>query len=169
MPYSDNSNTEWMRWLLEQLQPQSIIDIGAGAGKYGQLSKEILPGCHTTAVEIWAPYAIQFGLDKIYDRVDICDARIYPFQEVDLVIMGDVLEHMTKEDALALWERISKVAKNAVISIPIVHYPQDEYEGNPYEIHIEDHWTHEKVLESFAGITGFQVFPVVGCYAAKFK
>jgi hypothetical protein len=168
MPYSDQSNIQWTGWLLGELKPKTIIDVGPGAGKYGQIAKEILPECHTTAVEIWAPYIKQFNLEQIYDRVDVCDGRIYPYPKVDLIIFGDVLEHLSRTDALELWKRISKKTKYAMISIPVIHYPQGDVEGNPYEIHIEDHWTHEDILETFPGITGHQVFGITGSYIADF-
>lgn len=169
MPYSDWSNNEWFKWLINEIQPSSVIDVGPGAGKYGLLTREVSPSTHTTAVEIWGPYLSEFGLETIYDHVFICDARIYPNYKADLVILGDILEHMTKEDALALWTRIRLEAKAAVISIPIIHFPQGESSGNPYETHVEDHWTHEEILSTFPGITGHSIFEVTASYIAEFN
>ena len=169
MPYSDEANIEWTKWLFNELKPKFIVDVGPGAGKYGKLAKEVLPDCVVVGIEIWAPYVKQFGLDEIYDRVDVCDARIYPYYNADLVILGDVLEHMSRIDALKLWNAISSKAKHAMISIPIIHYPQGEHEGNPYEVHVEDHWTHEKILNTFDCITGHQVFDITGSYIADFN
>jgi hypothetical protein len=36
-----------------------------------------------------------------------------------------------------------------IVSIPIGHYPQGEYEGNPHEAHITDNWTPEALIETF--------------------
>ena len=169
MPYSDEANIEWFKWLLGELKPRFIVDVGPGAGKYGKLIKEVLPDAFVTGVEIWAPYIKQFDLDKIYDRVDVCDARIYPYYGADLVILGDVLEHISESDAIKLWDRIGSKALHAMISIPVIHYPQGEHFGNPYETHIEDHWTHERVLNTFDHITGHQVFGITGSYIADFN
>jgi hypothetical protein len=168
MPHSDNSNIEWSLWLFDQIKPTSIIDIGPGAGKYGILAKQYNQEIKTTAVEIWAPYIEEFNLRSIYDTVHICDAKIYPDYSCDLVILGDVLEHMKKEDAIYLWNKIKKEAKAAMISIPIIHYPQGAEHNNPYETHLEDHWTHEDVLDTFPGITGYQVFEITASYVADF-
>ena len=168
MPYSDNSNVEWIRWILDLHKPTSAVDLGAGAGKYGKLIKEVLPECHVTGVEIWGPYIKEFDLESIYDKVIICDARIFPKFDRDLVIFGDVLEHMTSNEAIAIWEKVSKQAKFAIISIPIIHYHQDEYAGNPFEAHVDPDWNHERVLESFSGITGYQLYPETGVYFAEF-
>lgn len=86
----------------------------------------------------------------------------------DLVILGDVLEHMTVEESVALWELIKSQAKAAMISIPIVHFPQGHEHGNPYEEHIVDNWTHESVMSTFTGITGYRTFDITGSYVAEF-
>jgi hypothetical protein len=89
--------------------------------------------------------------------------------EYDLVILGDILEHMSESDAVSLWDKISKEAKYAIISIPIIHYHQDAINGNPYEVHVEEDWTMEKVLEKFKGITEYKKFEVTGTFIAKFN
>lgn len=169
MPYSDSSNTEWTLWLFDQLKPKTIIDIGPGAGKYGKLAKQYDKNIHITAVEIWAPYIETFNLNSIYDVIDICDARIYPKYSADLVIFGDILEHMKKEDAVKIWNKTKNEAKSAMISIPVIHFPQGTDHGNPFEAHIEDHWEHEDVLKTFDGITGYQNFGITASYIAEFN
>lgn len=168
MPFSDWSNIEWTKWLLGELKPSTVVDVGPGAGKYGQLVRDVLPGTVTTAVEIWEPYVSTYNLPSIYDSVVLADARDFQDYNVDLVILGDVLEHMTRADALALWNRIRTTAKAAMISMPIVYFPQGHEHGNPYEEHVEDHWTHEEILAAFDGITGYRTFEVTGSYVAEF-
>jgi hypothetical protein len=87
----------------------------------------------------------------------------------DLVILGDILEHMSELDAVSLWEKISSQAKCAIISIPIIHYHQDAINGNPYEVHVEEDWTIERVLEKFKGITEYKEFEVTGTFIAEFN
>ena len=83
----------------------------------------------------------------------------------DVVILGDVAEHMTEADALRLWQRAADAAARAVyLSIPIVHYPQGEIEGNPHEHHVVEDWNHEKVLASFDGIGEWWLGSEVGVY-----
>lgn len=61
------------------------------------------------------------------------DARQVDLPVADVVILGDVAEHMTEGEALRLWGRCAEAARRAVyLSIPIVHYPQQEIEGNPH-------------------------------------
>jgi hypothetical protein len=169
MPYSDTSNIEWTKWLLEQLKPKSIMDVGAGAGKYGLLAREVLPDVALSCIEVWEPYFDEFNLMSIYPTVYKRDVREHKDFKYDLVILGDVLEHMSKEDSIKLWELIKSQAKAAMISIPIVHFPQGHEHNNPYEEHIVDDWTHEQVMSTFTGITGYRTFDVTGSYVAEFK
>ena len=169
MPFSDGSNIEWAKWLITELKPTTVVDVGPGAGKYGSIVRELLPDTKTTAVEIWEPYVETYGLRSIYDEVFITDARTFDDYSVDLVILGDVLEHMSREDALALWDKIRSQAKAAVISIPIIHFPQGHEHGNPYEEHVVDDWCHDSIMASFDGITGYRTFQVTGSYVAEFN
>ena len=87
----------------------------------------------------------------------------------DLVILGDILEHMSESDAVNLWSKISKEAKYAMISIPIVHYHQGAINENPYEVHVEEDWTVERVLEKFSHIVEHKKFEVTGTFIAEFN
>jgi hypothetical protein len=56
---------------------------------------------------------------------------------------------MTKEDAETLIRNIMNQSKICIISIPVVHYPQGEEFGNPYEVHVKDDWSNSEVLDTF--------------------
>ena len=76
---------------------------------------------------------------------------------------------MTKEEAIELWDKVSKTARYAIISIPIIHYPQGHEHGNPYEEHVKDDWSSEEVLETFSNIKEYKEFDITGVYIARFK
>ncbi|MCG5242776.1 hypothetical protein [Azospirillum doebereinerae] len=116
-----------------------VIDVGPGLGTYGRLLRPVLPDARFVAVEIWGPYVKEYGLAEIYDAVHVADARVFDYRHLDrggIAVLGDVLEHMTKDEAqrvvLALLERCDMV----ILSIPIGNWPQDEYMGNPWEAHV---------------------------------
>jgi 2-polyprenyl-3-methyl-5-hydroxy-6-metoxy-1,4-benzoquinol methylase len=169
MPYSDEENRDWVSSKIEEIYPKTILDVGPGAGAYGKLIKKTYPNITVDAVEVWEPYLNKFKLHSVYDRLYVRDAREHTNYTYDLVIFGDVLEHMTKEDAIALWNRVKEQAKYALISIPIVHYPQSESEDNPYEVHVKDDWTNDEVLLTFSSIIDYKVFNITGSYLAKFN
>lgn len=148
----------------------SILDVGAGSGTYYELIRN--HGVRVNkmdAIEVWKPYIEESNLLSKYDRVFQVDARVHDDYDYDLVILGDVLEHMTKDDAIALWSKVSGKAKHAIISIPIIHYPQGHLNGNPYEEHVKDDWTVAEVLETFPGIVDHQEYPTVGVFYATFR
>lgn len=171
MPQSSAEGKAWTRdrvqALADEVGPLTVLDIGPGVGTYAKL----LAGpavAHITGLEIWEPYVHTYRLHDYYDEVVVGDARTTDLPVVDVIVMGDVAEHMTEPEALALWERAGAAARRAVfLSIPIVHYPQGHLEGNPHEHHVDEDWDHDRVLASFEGITDFWTGAVVGVYERR--
>jgi len=169
MGFSDPTNKPWTQEKIVELKPITVLDVGAGQGVYLDLIRQGLgAGVIVNAVEVWQPYIDQFNLENRYDKLFAMDVKDMSNFKYDLVILGDVLEHMSEESAVDLWDRISKQAKNAIISIPIIHYHQDAINGNPYEVHVEEDWNTERVLKTFKGIVEHKEFPVTGVFIAKF-
>jgi cyclopropane fatty-acyl-phospholipid synthase-like methyltransferase len=161
-------------WLC-QLWPETLLDVGAGAGRYGLTAQELYKcgrldyPIHTTAVEAWEPYINRNKLSTKYDEVLNIDVRELDNFAYDMVIFGDVLEHMSREDALELWDKVSKQAKHAIIAIPIIHHPQDVgVDGNQYERHVEEDWSVDLVLSSFKNIVSHEAYAVTGAFLAEF-
>lgn len=169
MPTSSRENAAWM---LDQIQAHdihTILDVGPGKGTYGHELRAAGHHAHLTASEIWPAYVELFGLRDLYDTVHVEDIRRRNAFQFDLVIFGDVLEHMTKEDAVTVWGKVREQARHALISIPVVHFPQGEEYGNPHEAHVKDDWTHTEVLDTFPGITAYTVGDWTGAYWADFR
>ena len=161
------SHPEARPWILnkvKELNISTVLDVGAGSGTYSDFFRANGLTLTMTAVEVWQPYIDEFDLFSKYRDVWREDIRNHKNFDYDLVIFGDILEHMTKEDALSVWERVSLQAGYAVIAIPIIHYHQGEINGNPYEKHVKEHWTHEEVLDSFSHIVDSWQGNVVGAY-----
>jgi len=120
---------------------QRVVDIGAGDGRWGCLLKgKVLK---LVAVEVWGKYVERHGLRQIYDEVIVKDARNFEaWDDFDVVVLGDVLEHMPHADALKLIETLKRKKLRAFLTVPITPCPQDgTVYGNPYETHL-DQWTH---------------------------
>lgn len=164
------SSAEGKSWIRDRVHalgavaPVSVLDIGPGVGTYAKL----LAGpavSRLVGVEIWAPYVTTYRLAQHYDEVIVGDAREVDLPASDVVILGDVAEHMSETDALALWARCAAAGRQAVyLSIPIVHYPQHAIEDNPHEVHVDEDWSHERVLARFPGITASWTGSEVGVY-----
>lgn len=167
MPISSTEGKSWTKERITALGPVSVLDVGAGAGTYARL----LAGEGVTrliALEVFEPYVSTYGLRELYDDVVLGDARTIELPGADVIILGDVAEHMRRDEALDLWERAAHAARVAVyLSIPIVHYPQGALEDNDHEVHVVDDWDHEKVLAAFTGIGACWTGDVVGVYERR--
>lgn len=151
MPVSDQENKDVViRWY-KAIKPRSVLDIGAGAGTYAKLIAD-KAGAHWTALEVWTPYIKRYKLADKYDQVIVADARYldYSLIKPDMVIAGDVLEHMTKAEAQSVIDRFKEHANSIIICVPLVHLDQSAYMGNWFEEH-KDHWTYEDMCSYLGG------------------
>lgn len=120
--------------------PRTVLDIGPGYGKYGVLLREYLdPTPDIDAVEAWAPYVADHRLRGIYDNVLVDRAENLSRTELhfyDLVMMGDVIEHIEKQAALAF---LDCCRGWVVIATPVEHFDTGP-DLPPTEAHVS-HWT----------------------------
>ena len=163
------SHPETKPWLVEKIiscHPKRVLDVGAGAGNWLDALKAAGYDGAIDAVEIWKPYIDEYDLVSRYNVVHLTDIRDWDgeqFAEYDVVIFGDVLEHMTKDEAIRVWNAAS-AARHTAIAIPIVTYAQGPLHDNPYEEHIKADWDHNEVLDTFIGIEESQPFTITGAY-----
>jgi 2-polyprenyl-3-methyl-5-hydroxy-6-metoxy-1,4-benzoquinol methylase len=153
MPHSAReNNADIEEWVAEH-GIQTVLDVGAGSGTYYHLLNHLVTSMD--AVEVWAPYVEEFGLRYLYRSVFTEDVRTigpnptWEWDRYDLIIFGDVLEHMTKNEAAAVWKWAHHVARYGIISVPKVHWPQDAENGNPHEAHDVEHLLPEDIRRWF--------------------
>jgi hypothetical protein len=157
MSYSLKSGkAETLAWFqANETSIKTVVDIVTGSGTYIKLIREDAQCCvdaNWIGFEIWKPYIEDFNLERRYNQVLNQDVRTVDWAVLnpDVVIAGDVLEHMTKEDAIILVDRILQVSKTLIVSIPIRYMPQDEHAyPNPHEEHVKDDWSHEEVMATW--------------------
>jgi cyclopropane fatty-acyl-phospholipid synthase-like methyltransferase len=169
MPTSVIDGKDYTANFILNKQPKTILDVGVGEGTYSSLLKEYkyFPQ-RLDGIEIWEPYLAEFDLKNKYDNLYLHDIRTWQDFDYDMVIFGDVLEHMTQQEAIFVWEKAAQQAKYGIISIPIVYLRQGMEHGNPYEEHVKDDWTTKEVLNSFNGITKYKEYKKVGVFIAEF-
>lgn len=167
MPTSDKQGKFIARALIKEANPRGIWDVGPGEGTYYHLIEDyggdFFAGNfhHWTAVEVWQPYIDQYNLREMYDCVYNEDVREVGFPywssppKDNLIIFGDVLEHMPEDDARYLIIRAKKSFRYILVSIPIVHAPQGAVNGNPYEAHVK-HWTFEEMHAAMGHCMAFK-------------
>ena len=135
-----------------------ILDIGVGEGTYFNLinrDNNIAKTAEWIGVEVWEPYIHKYQLASKYNQIINQDVRKLNWNELghfSVALAGDILEHMTKEESIRLVDEILDHTDTLIISIPIIYYPQGEFEGNPYEEHIKPDWTHNEMLDTWGNL-----------------
>ena len=163
MPTSSQDGKTHIKRIVGALKHDRMLDIGCGEGTYAKL----FPDADWTGIEVWEPYVEAYGLKSLYSKLIIADARTYVFEpedRFDIAFAGDVLEHMTQEEAKALLDRLRQVADTVIASIPIGHFPQGDWGGNPHERHIVDDWTDARVKEAFGKPSWSAIDGEIGVY-----
>lgn len=146
MPSFDYGKVEIAAWIRENFPADvSVLDVGACDGKW----KRILPEyTNMDAVEIWPPNAQQIA-DK-YHEVFCADIADLEYGKYDLIIFGDIIEHLDIETAQKVLKNAKTKCKDMIIAVPFL-YPQGEIYGNPYELHKQPDITAEVFEERYPG------------------
>lgn len=163
MPFSSGNGKDHIRRIINRLKPKTGLDIGCGSGTYA----DMFPNIEWTGVEIWEPYVEKYDLRRKYKMLYVEDARTLTLTApYDVVVLGDVLEHMTVEEARTLFDKMygNGFADTVIVSIPLGHYPQGEFDGNPYEAHVKDDWTDAEVRATFGEPTWSAIEGEIGVY-----
>ena len=102
------------------------------------------------AVEIFEPNVRNHKLAEKYDNVFVGDIKDYKYDWYDLIIFGDVIEHMTVEDAQQVLRYAWTRCRDMIVAVPWL-YKQDAIYGNKWEIHIQDDLTPALFEERYPG------------------
>lgn len=161
MPTSDAEGKDWSLTRFRRHLPNTVTDVGPGDGTYARLFRPAHEGVWWTAIEIHKPYITKYKLKStktrtMYDEIhveDVRDSETHLFYR-DLVICGDVLEHMPRESAVNLLETIVEAgAWHILVSLPIVESIQGEVDGNIHETHVHQ-WNPDDMDQVLAGLGG---------------
>lgn len=152
MPYSYHfGKTEAIDFIKKNTTKDSkLLDVGPGVGTYADLLNEF--GYHMDCLEIYNGYVEAYDLKNKYKNVYIGDVVKFDISEYDFVIIGDVLEHLTIEDA----KIVLKKCKNVLVAVPYIcpqggvdFYYNEHHLINPYEKHLQSDLTPLIVLTRY--------------------
>lgn len=139
MPFSLPAFDDLITAHLRRLNPARVLDVGAGAGKHGKLVRAAIQPAALEAVEPTQSYVSQFQLVEIYDLVHCMSVqdfvRLHSRNNYNLVIIGDVLEHLFRSEAIDILDCLLYRADWLLALWPTNMPQNDEYENNQYEIH----------------------------------
>lgn len=142
----DAGKAEVCAWIRENFSPDKtrILDVGAGDGKW----RHLLPEYEMDAVEIFPPNAER--ISHLYGKVYVTSITKLNYRPYDLIIFGDVIEHLAVDDAQMVLRTAWKKCTDMIVAVPFL-YPQGELYGNPWERHIQDDLTPELFAERYPG------------------
>jgi SAM-dependent methyltransferase len=130
----------WTKHLKRELQGcASVLDIGCG--KDSPIQECPVP--YSIGVDLFDAYLEESKRKRIHTEYVKADIRTvdFPPKSFDCVMCLEVLEHLTKEEGLALLARMEKWArKKIVLTTPNTFVWQDEVDDNPLQAH-QSGWT----------------------------
>lgn len=144
----DYGKDEVCKWIRKNFNPDStILDMGACDGKWRKLLYEYPK---VDGVEIFNKNYAYLKAAGIYRNLYFHDARTLQYRWYDLVIFGDIIEHMTPSDARGMLDYAKPRCRDMIIAVPFL-YKQGAIYGNPYEVHVQDDLTPELFEERYPG------------------
>ena len=206
MAFSSNEGKLFFKdWCL-CFKPQKVLDIGPGAGVYSDILKEVLSenlynatrrakdgagswrevtelfenGVNVTGIEIFANYASKFALNEKYSSLiigDAVDCINDMDSDFDLIIFGDMLDHLSKDRAIQLWKKAKAKSRFLWFSLAVRLAPDlawykgysqtpEEYQINIYEKQLYK-WGFDELLAEFGPFLWQAPFKTVVCGIAE--
>ncbi len=124
---------------LAAIQPRTVVDFGAGAGRMGELCRRILgPDVHLTAVEACDSTVELLHTTGIYSEIEHALLQNWiadNMRRFDLAIFGDVLEHLDRREVFSVLNHVLDFAKHVIVTVPLRNLQQDGNLANPLEEH----------------------------------
>lgn len=139
MPTSQHWQIPYVLQVIAEERPVSVLDVGAGYGKFGCLAREYAAPTRVDAVDATPPRFPVY--DHVYlgdlselDRVLPADAPRY-----DLALFVDVIEHLEKHEGHRVLADLTRRARRVLVATPL-GFRRQEIPGMPYETHRSGWW-----------------------------
>ena len=138
MPYSDSRFDKTVEKFVKTHKFKDYFDVGAGAGKYGGMIRNIYPEANIIGIEADKSYINNFKLKNIYSNIRHESIEHFmdqnPDFQTELAIIGDCLEHLKKSDGIDLINYLIYRTKHILIVYP-TKCIQYSWQGHSTEAH----------------------------------
>lgn len=163
MAYSyDYFKQDIRKYLLNKFDPSAkVLDVGSGCGTYfnllGDYFKEI------DGVEVFLPNIINYDLRNKYHKVYNVDIKDFKYENYDIIIFGDIIEHLEVKEAQEVLEYAYNHSKEMIVAVPY-ELEQGIEEDNIYEIHKQPDLTPKNMKERYPMLKEFLKNELYGYY-----
>jgi ubiquinone/menaquinone biosynthesis C-methylase UbiE len=168
MALNDALFPSWIRHLKRELQGcTSVLDVGCG--KDSPIQECGVP--RSVGVDLFDAYLEESKRKRIHTEYVKSDIRTveFPPGSFDCVMCLEVLEHLTKEEGLALLARMEKWArKKVILTTPNTFVWQDEVDDNPLQAH-QSGWTAREFQQLGFKVRGLKGWRVLRGYLGACK
>lgn len=160
------SNYEHDDWIKKRIRRQfrgrevTALDVGPGAGRYADAFGSLFT---MDAVEISQAYVDKFGLVDKYRQLFVMDACAFEFDYYDLIIAGDVLEHMSVESAQRFIRYCVPRCEEMLVCVPWL-YHQGPEPDNPWQAHQQPDLTDEMMARRYPELKLVRGGDIIGVY-----
>lgn len=118
-----------IRHQIEMIQPRSIVDFGAGAGKVGKIEKEVLDHNYKI-LSVEGNYKTAQMLVREGPYHEVSNNLIQDWIEAnsdhyDLAVFGDVLEHLSTSEINRVMQKSIQMFDHIIIQVPLHEIFQD--------------------------------------------
>jgi hypothetical protein len=148
MPYSTGfmKNEVKQHFIKNIPTTTSILDAGAGCGTYSNLLKAEFP--MMDGIEIFPNYIEMFDLRGKYNNLYIQDVLNFNISSYEYIILGDIIEHMSVENAQMFLNKINESGKKCLVAVPYL-FEQGVHFENHHEIHLQSDLTEALFFERY--------------------
>jgi glycosyltransferase involved in cell wall biosynthesis len=125
----------------------SILDVGAGEGVYSNLLRDM-----TNVMDAVEVFPLNIEVEQLHTKYDVVyETDIVKFKytkKYDVIIFGDILEHLSVEDSKKVLKDALKNSKQIIIAVPYLSEQEISY-GNKYEQHKQTDLTDSIFLNRY--------------------
>lgn len=141
-----------------------VLDVGAGEGTYYNYMHDYFNNIE--AVEVFKPNIVNYELEKKYNKVYNVNIINFEYDYYDIIIFGDIIEHLEVEQAKKVLEYALNRCKEVIVAVPYLN-PQGIEEENIYEIHKQDDLTDEIMKKRYPYLKNVFKNDIYGYYAKE--
>ncbi|MEO6728295.1 MAG: methyltransferase domain-containing protein [Candidatus Dojkabacteria bacterium] len=143
---------------------ESLLDVGCGGfSPLKDLNKKMKKSFGVDGFKPSIDAAIKRKTHSENKVINVLKLRkFFKDKSFDCIVALDLIEHLTKEEGVKLLDDLEKLAKKKVIIFtPNGFVPQDEYDGNAYQIH-KSGWGYKEMEKK-----GYKVYGLNGLKALR--